>query len=308
MSKNEQVELLSGNIHTESNNLVFVDKDKGFQSTKYFFTYHIQKNETFEQAFKNLEGLQLICKKYVFAEEYGKSGKTPHIQGAMILQYKKRAKTLENDYFLNGVSLFKLKNWKHAFDYCCKEGVRVISSEKIAKPLKIISSLYNYQLKIYEILKGNPNDRDILWIFGTYNVGKTALCKYLVHNKVACGPLEGTKKHMLSVVAENLNETCFIIYLTADESNFQKRSLFEVIEKVKDGFFMSHFGTDGTKPVIMNSPHILVFGNRPPDMSRTMMDPNRFKVWEITDKDMINSVEHLEDIDVSNLDEGIPSI
>jgi hypothetical protein len=302
MSKDEQSEPLSGNIQTESVDKVFISEDKGFQSKKYFFTYHIKDDESFEQAFKNLEPMGLISEKFIWGEEYGKSGKTPHIQGAMILGNKKRASTLQADYFKNGVSLFKLKNWGHAFDYCCKEGNNIVSSEKIPKPLKIISSLYNYQLKIIEHLKDEPNDRDILWVFGTYNLGKTQLCKYLVHNKLAFGPLEGEKKHMLCIVSENINEDCFILYLTADESKYQKRSFFDVIEKVKDGFFMSHFGTEGTKPVLMNSPHILIFANQPPDMDRTNMDKNRFKVFEILDKELVKyTLEDNDDI-INDLD------
>jgi len=276
MSCAELTEQIAGNIHTA----IFTAKDNGFQSIKYFFTYHIQSTESFEQAFSNLEPLKDLCNKFIWGEEYGKSNKTPHIQGAFILKSKMRAKTLEQ-FFTNGVTLQKLKNWDCALKYCQKEGNKIQSSEKLEKPLKLLTTLRPYQTDIINKLSEEPDNRTILWLVGDYGIGKTQLCKYLVHNKIAFGPLEGDKRHILSVIAENQNENCYIIYLTADESKFQKRALFDCIEKIKDGFFMSHFGTDGTKPVLMNSPHILVVANKPPMFSRTKMDQNRFKILNI---------------------------
>ena len=87
MSKTEQKEQLAGNIqfsalHPEIE--LFTADDNGYQSEKYFFTYHMQKGENFETAFNNLQGLADICDKYVWGEEHGKKGNTPHIQGAFI--------------------------------------------------------------------------------------------------------------------------------------------------------------------------------------------------------------------------------
>lgn len=278
MSQNEQSEQIAGNIQTA----IFTKEDNGFQAVKWFFTYHIKGGESFEQAFDHLEGLKEICDKFIWGEEYGKSGKTPHIQGAFILKSKMRATTLSSNFFTNGVSLFKLKNWDASLKYCCKECNRIHSNCKLPKPLKIIENLYPYQKKIVDMVREEPNDRDIIWIFGDYNIGKTALSKYLVFHKLAFGPLDGEKRHMLSVIAQNKNEECFILYLTADESKYQKNSFFDVIEKVKDGFFMTHFGTDNTEPCIMNSPHILVFANERPDFNKTQMDQDRFKVFRVS--------------------------
>ena len=64
----------------------FTKKTTGFQAIKYFFTYHIKENESDEQVFLGLANLAGICAKYIWAKEMGKSGKTPHIQGAFILK------------------------------------------------------------------------------------------------------------------------------------------------------------------------------------------------------------------------------
>lgn len=288
MSNCEQTEQIAGNIQISDFSPeieLFTSEDKGYQADKYFFTYHLQNDEQFEQAFMNLEGLADICDKYVWGEEYGKKKGKPHIQGCFILSSKMRWKTIEKHYFVNPCPYGKkLKNWDRAFKYCCKELNRIESNCKLPIPLKIISDLYPYQKEVVDMLKKDPNDRDIIWIYGDYNIGKTQLCKYLIFNKIAFGPLEGEKRHILSVIAQNINETAFIFYLTKAESEYQKCSFFEILEKVKDGLFMSHFGTDNTDPVIMNSPHILVFANTRPNWERTEMDPERFFVYRILDK------------------------
>jgi len=54
--KSEQNEKISGNIDTE----IFTEVDKGYQASKWFFTYHILNDEQFEDAFKRLEPLKKI--------------------------------------------------------------------------------------------------------------------------------------------------------------------------------------------------------------------------------------------------------
>lgn len=276
----EQVEQIAGNIQISAIT-GFTQEDNGFQAIKYFLTYH---TKDFVEAFEQIkEGLVPLCKKYVFGEEYGKSGVTPHIQGAFILDSKMRADTINKAVFNGSASLMKLKNWDRAFKYCCKEGNNIISSERIPKPLKIITDLRPWQKHVFELVKEEPDDRSIIWVVGNKNTGKTQFSKYLVYHKHALGPLDGGKKHILSVVAQNIDEQCFIMYLTADESIYQKHSFFDCLEKIKDGFFMTHFGTDHTHPVIMNSPHILVCANEPPDFDKTNMDVNRFKIIYISE-------------------------
>lgn len=219
--------------------------------------------------------------EWIIGREIGEVCGTPHLQCFVAFAKKLRftaIKKISPRAHIAASRGNKLQNLK----YCSKGGVYE-SNCKIPKPLKVLldDQLYPYQKKVVELLKQEPTDRHIFWFYGSYSIGKTQLCKYLIHHKLAFGTLEGEKRHMLSVVAENTDETAFIFYLTADESKYQKHSFFDVIEKVKDGLFMSHFGTDGTKPVIMNSPHILVFANEEPDLCKTNMDPSRFHIWKI---------------------------
>lgn len=246
--------------------------------------YHLKDKSQFDYYFELIEGVfKPLCETYIFGEEYGKSGETPHIEGYMKFFKKTEFNTIQKLFKFSDLRTSRKSNLEAGIIYCKKEGNRIVTNVAMPKPLKLIENLYPYQEEIIKKLKEEPNDRDIIWIHGPYSIGKTQLAKYLVHNKIAFGPLEGEKRHILSVVAQNTFETAFILYLTADESEYTKHSFFDCIEKIKDGFFMSHFGTENTKPVIMNSPHILVLANDGPDYSKTNMDRERFQVFKINE-------------------------
>ena len=144
------------------------------------------------------------------------------------------------------------------------------TNTKLPKPLKLISNLYPWQKKVEDYVLTEPDDRHILMVSGKYNTGKTQIAKYLCakYNWI-CGPLEGNKNHILSIVYKNQEAECFIMYLTGVESSkisddwecADSVQLFDCLEKIKDGFFMSHFGVNATGSVNMNSPHIIIFSN-----------------------------------------------
>lgn len=272
--KSEQSEQTAGNIQTA----VFTNKDNGFQSVKWFFTYHIKQNESFEQAFNNLELLKPICNKFIWGEEYGKSGKTPHLQGAFILKSKMRAKTLEQ-FFTNGVSLFKLKNWDGAFQYCSKEGNNIHSSHKIKKPVRTISEdeLYVWQKEIVDICKVEPDwdCRNIYWYYGPPGCGKTQLCK-LLKMKYDATILSGDMRHM-TAQAQNSDSDIFIILLAYGDEKVSYRA----IEMIKDGLYCTSFGVDNNHDECRNAPHLFIIGNEEPDKDDRHFHPGKYIVKKI---------------------------
>lgn len=267
----EQTEQIAGNIQTA----IFTSEDKGFQAKKYFFTYHININESFEQAFSKLKLLESICEKYIWAEEYGKSGKTPHIQGGFILESKMRAKTISDNFFKNGVSLFKLKNWNGCFKYCQKEGNNIKTNCKIARPLKKlpcddINNRFWWQNQILDILKGEPDDRIIYWYYGDGGVGKTTFAKHIHRNHedviVLGGKSADMKNGIIEFMKNNDNETPRIIIINLPKSFNTEYLSYTGIEECKDMFFYS--GKYEGKMVDGNEPHFIIFGNDPPDESK----------------------------------------
>ena len=69
--------------------------------------------------------------------------------------------------------------------------------------------------------------------------------------------------------------------LTADESKFQCHDMFSILEAIKDEMFSAAFGTECNGMCLMNSKHVIVMANEPPDLNKTEIDMNRFRVYRI---------------------------
>lgn len=269
----EQVEQSGSNIQVPD----FVTEDTGFQATKYFFTYHISSDESFEQAFTKLEGFYPLCQKYIFAEEHGKSGDTPHIQGACILKAKTRASTISK-YFTNSVASYKLKCWKSALAYCAKENGRKESSENLPEPLECMTILKVWQQECYDLFNSKPDHRSIHWWYGGKNTGKTEMVRYLaIHHKVPFS-YGGCVKDVMNLAFNNMKGKAFVFCLTRIKKN---RISYDALEQLKDGLISNNKYETGNK--VLNRPHVFVFSNEPPedDEFEELMSNDRFILHEI---------------------------
>lgn len=179
------------------------------------------------------------CSKYIWGEEYGKSGETPHIQGAFILNKKQRAEYIQKHFFEFPVHLMRLKDWKASLDYCQKECNKIVSNS--LPYVCEIPNLFDWQQDVLDILKDKPNDRTIHWIYDYRGCkGKTTLCKYIfTHYKDVivtggreCDMFNGIVKY------QELNNSLpkiVLIDIPRSKENFVSWS---GIEKIKDMFFI----------------------------------------------------------------------
>lgn len=81
---------------------------------------------------------------------------------------------------------------------------------------------------------------------------------------------------------------------------------YEAIESVKDGIFFSAKYESGM--CLFNSPHVLVFANFMPDITKLSKD--RWQVFEIVDntlklRDLVQEAEDYHDEIIRNLDEQV---
>ncbi len=286
----EQIELEGGNIQTPSLIESFTDEKPKFQCKDYFLTYHIKDDEQFEHAFLRLEQMLIpLCEKYIFAEEYGKSSSTPHIQGAFILQKKQRADKIAKDCFKNGVTLRKLKSWDQAFHYCKKEGNNIVTNIK-SKPEKRFlrqDQLNAWELKIDSIISNTePDDRIIYWFYSVEgNVGKTTFCKFL-HNKFDACIIGGKASDSFNCISKyidgSVDKRAPELVICPIPKSFDMDYLsYQGIEMIKDMFFYSGKYEGGQ--VNDNSPHLFIFANERPDTSKMMSD--RWKIFKIYDNE-----------------------
>lgn len=104
--------------------------------------YHIKESESFESVFKLIEdNIFPICAEYIFAEEYGNSGKTKHIEGGFITRTDRtRRSAIQKLFKFSDCQKSCKRNWKALIKYCSKEGNKIIKSNGvfIPRPIELI--------------------------------------------------------------------------------------------------------------------------------------------------------------------------
>lgn len=251
------------------------NKKQGTQLKQWFFTFNNYKTEhieILETVFKN------ICEKYLFQEEVGECG-TPHLQGVIFLKKKMRWSEFKLPKEINWS---KVRNAKACIEYCSKDethiGNRWSMGIKFVKPLKIIESLYQWQIDIENICIGEPDDRTIYWFWeGTGNIGKSAFVKYMVvkHGALFCDG--GRKSDIINLVFNQDMDECNCVIF--DITRSKKGSIsYDSLESIKNGLVCNTKYETGVK--VFNSPNIIVFANSPPD-DVDKLSADRWRITEL---------------------------
>ena len=200
---------------------------------------------------------------WIIGKEIGDNG-TPHLQMYCAFNPKVRFTAIKkvcDRLHVEKMISTKAKN----LAYCAKDG-DYETNTRIPKPLKLHPPRDEWAKQVEKYALQEPDDRHVMFVSGDFCTGKTTLAKYLIGTyDFVSGPLEGGLRHILSVVSDNQDIETWIMNLTGKESisisDGEDTNLWNILEKIKDGLFMSHFGTKGTKPVNFNSPNIIVFSN-----------------------------------------------
>ena len=228
-----------------------------------------------------------VCSVALFAAEVGEQG-TPHLQGFCEFKIKCRPMShglTERIHWGDDKGKSCKGTTKQNIDYCSKDG-DILFSIGLPKPLVLLNTcdMYPYQKMLLSYAEADINDRDILWVYGEKNIGKTQALKVLCNpdGPYKASILPTSKKHALAQIQRcELCET-FVFNLTADESQFQTNSMFSIIESLKDGLFSTAFGTDNNSMCVRNSSRVIVVANKPPDGRKTEIDRNRFKIYHVS--------------------------
>lgn len=202
---------------------------------------------------------------YIFGEEICPTTKKKHLQG--YIEFFKKERPLEKIKSMNIHWEKAIGSKKENIEYCSKDG-EYHTNMKIPRKLKILddSKLYDWQKKIIEIIKEEPDDRKIYWFWEKEGcVGKTTFCKYL-SKKFDAIPLEGKKNDILYCAAEFESD----IYIWDLERSMEEYVSYGAIEKIKNGYYMC--SKYESKPIIRNSPHIIIFANFEPDTEKLSKD------------------------------------
>lgn len=252
---------------------------QGNQYKKYDFTYNNYEKTEIER----LERLfRVSCVRFCFQEEMES---TPHLQGCIWLKERKRITELI-DLFGKGISWRNARNWSALVLYCqdilkrIDDGIVInYRCKKPRKEIKILSQLYRWEQMIIDIITKEPNDRTIHWFWERVgNTGKSTFCKYLCvkYNAIILSGKSHDMKYGIVKYMEKNGDYPELIVLDVPRSLLDFIS-YKGIEEVKNGLFFS--GKYEGDMVVGNCPHLLIFANESPDLSKLSAD--RWSVCEI---------------------------
>lgn len=221
-----------------------------------------------------------IVPKFIFQEETGASG-TPHLQGFVSFCSKKRPKSIFNTF---NAHWEVCRNVKASIAYCSKDesrtGEMFLRNIELEIPYTINIELFDWQLKIKEVLDTTPDDRSIYWYWeGNGCRGKTTFAKWIYLNYQNVVVLSGKGSDMKNGIIQyqDKNKTLpKVVIINVPRSNHDFLS-YTGIEEIKDMFFFSGKYEGGM--VCGANPHVLVFANEPPAYHK--MSEDRWCVTQI---------------------------
>lgn len=176
-----------------------------------------------------------------------------------------------------------LKDEDNARDYCAKEETHDgIFREQwgFPKPIIVLSKtlFHTWQRQVLELLNAEPDPRKVHWIWESEgNVGKSALCKYLVveQNVIFCQG--GKHSDLMNLVFNSDMDKSNAVIFDIPRAHRGHIS-YSAIEAIKNGLVCNTKYETGFKA--FNTPHLVVFANFPPD-DPDQLSSDRWDIREI---------------------------
>ena len=266
------------------------------QGPQWKVNYHLKDDEVFESVLNKLVDIfSPICDKYIFGEEYGKSGKTRHIEGGFILNTDRmRRSTILNKFKFSdcqkstGTVSAREYKWNQILKYCSKESNNIKSNCKVPRALKLIpiDILRKEQREIVEQFR-EPcppiwEERGLIYWFWEPDGGwgKSVVSLWMIDHLnafVGCG----ANKDILFGFKQQVDEgnTPDILVFDIPRCNSNHVS-YQAIESIKNGYLYSPKYEGGM--CRFNPPHVICFGNEPPNLQN--MSEDRWRVINLTGK------------------------
>lgn len=251
--------------------------------TKWFFTWnnYIEKDISLFVPWLNEN-----CKKFIVQEEIGEKCKTPHLQGSLILLKKKRFSNLHKLWIKVHWEPTIAKNGQD-LDYCCKDETRKPDGRRWQKGIELplmpaLTIPRKWQQTILDMCNQPADKRSINWLWDKDgNIGKTTLANYM-YDTLNCIVCDGGKKAdicQLIRTEKEKNNRCLNNNLTIllDLCRDIDHISYDAIESCKNGRITSTKFDSCT--IRFNTPHIWVFSNHTPNLSKMSMD--RWKIWVV---------------------------
>lgn len=227
--------------------------------------------------------------KWVAGYEVGDSG-TPHLQGYVEFPVKVRPigyKGFPKEIHWGDDKGKPAKGTRDDnVNYCLKDGnpaggnlKKKICMDMTDDYVIKLEDMYPWGRELVERVADclpDKLDRTIIWIWSTEGkMKKTETARYLAHYHDAC-VIQGGRRHVLANAYKRPAPIYMLLVPRTDEGFVSYAS----IELLKDGLYMSAFGTEATGSVNRKKPWVIIFANFPPD--RSAMSEDR---WEVINVD-----------------------
>jgi len=277
--KNRVKVVIKGNGNTEHS--PSAQKKFWFMTFNNYLDYGKDGNEISE-IFKKL------CVKFKMQEEIGNESKIIHLQGNFHMKKAYRLSEMKNIIYQANWSI--TRNMEAAFDYCAKSdtftGKRWIFG--FPEPIEIIeeTDMRPFQKDLLEICLEKPDKRKIYWIYDEFgNAGKTQFLKYMNVKHGAVFSYGGKKTDIINLVFNNkkylIEKKNAIMFYNFPREIDNKCISYDSMEQIKDGCISNTKFEAGC--FCCNAPHIIVFANCLPNISKLTIDK-----WVIKTIDPIN--------------------
>jgi hypothetical protein len=217
-----------------------------------------------------------VPNKYIIGKEISSSG-TKHLQGYIEFSKKIRPSSLQ---LSNKIHWEKSKgNRQTNITYCSKDN-DFITNFVIVKPYKIDIEFYDWQERLFTILKGEPDDRTIFWVWEPEGCrGKTTFQKWVFLNMERVVVLSGKAadmKHQIVMYKQKNDFLPKIVLINVPRTSIDYLS-YTGVEEIKDMFFFSPKYEGGM--VCGSNPHVMIFANNRPRLEA--MSEDRWHLIEV---------------------------
>jgi len=263
----------------------------------HFFTYYYDETKISSDSSDSsyFDGIMLELKEFAWkgkvqTEVCPTSGRK-HLQGMIWCNKKCRDTEFKS---LKGGHFEPLKDEQDKANYCNKEktfdGIFRTKWGFKEKYIQEIDELYQWEKDIIELINTTPDKRSIHWFWEEQGcAGKTTFQKYVYTHFQKVIVLSGKAADMKNAIVtyESTNKSLpKIILVNIPRSSFDYVS-YTGLEEIKDMFF--HSGKYEGGMVCGENPHVLVFANEPPDLSK--MTENRFIIKNLRELETSNNPE-----------------
>lgn len=250
-------------------------------SAKKHFILTLKVSESWNSSNSSIlnSWLRQHCSAYAWQLECGTMTGYYHIQLTLTLFEKQRFTWLKR-HFCSHAHIEECHNIDASFDYCSKSDTRIrgpyIYPEPIDSQIPIQDPLegveyYWWQKRLLEILDNPVHPRHIHYFFDTTgNTGKSTMALHCIlkYNAIV---YDGQTKDIMHA---HTNARVVIFDIPRSSGNVS----WHAVESLKRGFGFSP--KYDSKMKLFQIPHIIIFSNDPPDISKLSLD--RWQIYEIT--------------------------